>query len=71
MKWLTNHNDTVEVYASDLDCLREGCVVQHREFRYRVVAANGEIVESGEGYIRKADAVTAAVRHHPRVEVES
>ena len=67
MKWLTNHGDTVEIYTGPASCLRENCVVAHLEYRYRVVAANGEIVESGEGYVRRVDAVAAAERHHPRL----
>jgi uncharacterized protein YegP (UPF0339 family) len=59
IKWRTTGGDAVEVYAA----------TAHREYRYRVRAANGEIVEQGsEGYTRKAAAVEAAGRHHPQVE---
>ena len=69
IKWPTNGGDVVEVYATPTRCLRTECTTAHREYRYRVRAANGEIVEQGsEGYTRKAAAVTAAERHHPRVE---
>lgn len=67
-KWRTNHGDTVEVYATAAACLRPECTTAHREYRYRIRAANGEIVEHGEAYSRKADAIEAAGRHHPRVE---
>lgn len=67
-KWTTNHGDTVTVYEVAKPCLREHCAVYHREYRYRVQAANGEIVATGsEGYTRKSAAVTAAERHHPRI----
>jgi hypothetical protein len=69
VKWPTSGGDTVEVYETAITCLRDDCAVYHREYRYRVTAANGEIVEQGsEGYTRKAAAVAAAERHHPRVE---
>jgi hypothetical protein len=38
-------------------------------WHWNVTAANGEIVEWGEAYQRRIDAVTAAERHHPRVEI--
>jgi hypothetical protein len=31
-------------------------------------APNGEIGCQGEGYQRRVDAISAALRHHPRVE---
>jgi len=34
-------------------------------WRYRVVAANGEVVESSEGYFSKWNAKRAARRNHP------
>jgi len=68
-RWTTTGGDTVEVYESPTTCLRDDCDVAHREFRYRVTAANGEIVEQwSEGYTRKGAATQAAERHHPRVE---
>jgi uncharacterized protein YegP (UPF0339 family) len=36
---------------------------------WHVQAPNHEIVEQGEGYVRRIDAVDAALRHHPRVDV--
>lgn len=65
--WTTTHGDTVEVYLSDQP---EG----HTDdaWRYRVRAANNKVVEQGsESYTRRRTAVTAAERHHPRVEVAS
>jgi hypothetical protein len=68
-KWRTTGGDAVEVYEAPAPCLRPECNTAHREYRYRVRAANGEIVEQGsEGYTRKAAAVEAAGRHHPQVE---
>lgn len=67
--WTTTAGDHVEVYRQPLTCYREGCTVQHRAFRYRIQAANGEIVEQGsESYTRRSAAIEAALRHHPRVE---
>ena len=69
IKWQTNHGDTVTVYEAAKSCLRDNCAVLHREYRYRVQAANGEIVATGsEGYTRKTAAIEAAERHHPKVE---
>jgi hypothetical protein len=69
IKWRTTGGDAVEVYATPARCLRTECTTAHREYRYRVRAANGEIVEQGsEGYTRKAAAVEAAGRHHPQVD---
>lgn len=59
-KWLTGHEDTVEVwYAPTLG-----------EYRWRVRARNGEIVGQGEGHPDVDDAVAAAERHHPPVTSE-
>ena len=55
--WQTTGNDRVHVYEDTAG-----------EWRWQVRAANGEIVEQGEGYVRRSDAVTAALRHHPEVE---
>jgi len=61
--WTTTHGDTVEVYVSGQP---EGHT--RDAYRFRVRAANGEIVATGsEGYTRKAIAVEAALRHHPRL----
>jgi hypothetical protein len=58
--WVTGHGDKVEVWhAPTLD-----------EYRWRVRAANGEIVGSGEGHPELSDAVAAAERHHPPVASE-
>jgi hypothetical protein len=62
--WTTNHGDSVEVYSTVV----ESNVGAHLEWRYRVRAANGEIVESGESYTRRSAVYEAAERHHPRVE---
>lgn len=56
--WPTVHGDTVEVYSTGT------------EFRWRVQAANGEIVGQGEGHTRLSSAVDAAERHHPPVDSE-
>ena len=61
-QWLTLHGDTVEVFQ------RRGLTGQR--WLWHVTARNGEIVESGEPYRRRIDAVAAAERHHPRVEAE-
>ena len=69
--WTTQHGDVVEVYRlsrlGHYDC-PESC--PDVTFRWRVRAANNRIVESGEGHTRRAAAVKAAERHHPR-QVES
>lgn len=66
--WAATGGDTVEVYVIPRDCLRYDCDVRHREYRWRVKAANSEVVGSGEGHTRKQAAVEAALRHHPQVE---
>ena len=58
--WSTTHGDRVNVFQ------RLG--LRGTKWRYDVTASNGEIVEWGEAYSRRIDAVTAAERHHPRVE---
>lgn len=56
--WTTVLGDTVEVYETGFGALRE--------FRFRVQAANGEIVATGsEGYTRKSAAAEAARRYFP------
>lgn len=55
--WETTREDVVEVYRAD-----DG-------WRWRVIAPNREITEQGESYRRRIDAVDAAERHHPRVDV--
>ena len=44
----------VEVYQEEFDPKRKS---GERQWRWRVRAANGEIVASGEGYSSRADAV--------------
>lgn len=42
-------------------------------WRYRLVAANGEIIAQSEAYTRKGSARRAVLRNHPevmRIEVE-
>lgn len=59
--WPTSHGDTVEVVSSFRG-------YEATQFRWRVRAANGEIVAQGsESYVRKASAVESAERHHPRL----
>jgi len=68
MRWRTTHGDKVTVYEASCP----HCSTDHLEYRFRVQAANGEIVATGsEGYTRKAAAITAAERHHPRVTEET
>ena len=66
--WLTTGGDRVEVFSRPVlvrSLLRTR--VKGIEWRWHVRAAgNNEIVESGEGYVRRIDAVAAAERHHPR-----
>ena len=69
VEWRTTHGDRVEVYATEV--LHDTSPEWLTTWRYRVRAANNRIVETGsEGYTRRAAAITAALRHHPRVEVE-
>lgn len=66
--WTTNCGDRVEVYATEVG---DGTMQRplSEGFRYRVVARNNRVVETGsEGYYRRAAAVKAAQRHHPVVE---
>jgi uncharacterized protein YegP (UPF0339 family) len=37
--------------------------------RYRLIAANGEVIASSESYSRRADAKRAARRNHPGVRI--
>ena len=60
--WLTTHGDHVEVFS------RLG--IRGKRWHRNVAATNGEILEWGEAYARRIDAVTAAERHHPRTEDE-
>jgi len=56
--WETTGGDVVEVWHED-----------GTGWFWHVVAPNREIVQQGEGYVRRIDAVDAALRHHPRVDV--
>ena len=40
-----------------------------RGWRWRLRAANGEIISTGEAYTRRRDAVRGAKRAHPRVRL--
>jgi hypothetical protein len=57
--WETTGGDVVEVWES------EGLWYWHVE------APNHEVVEQGEAYVHRGDAVDAALRHHPRVDLPS
>lgn len=57
--WITNFGDRVEVFA------RLG--LRGKRWHWNVAASNGEVLEWGEAYSRRIDAVEAAERHHPRV----
>lgn len=57
--WVTTHGDVVTVWEASPD-----------DWRWHVTARNGEVVEHGEGHTREADAVRAALRHHPRVPAD-
>ena len=59
--WTTTHGDEVRVFER----LR---LRKAKRWYWHVTAANAEIVEHGEGYSRRIDAIAAAERHHPRVE---
>lgn len=62
--WMTTHGDTVTVYPT----IRLGDIRDMGKpfgWRWRVRAANGETLESGEEHTRRRDARTAATRHHP------
>jgi hypothetical protein len=61
--WRTTHGDVVSVFTRGRLRTRWHWHVQS--------SRNWEIVEQGEGYSRRIDCVTAALRHHPRVEDES
>ena len=57
--WKLANGDTVEVFRSGT------------QYRWHVQAANGEIVEQGEGHPSLHGAVEAAERHHPAVASEA
>lgn len=54
--WKTTHGDTVEVYEAG-----------NGEYRWRIQAGNGEVVEQGESHPVPWNAIAAAERHHPPV----
>jgi hypothetical protein len=56
--WETTGGDVVELWQAE-----DG------QWRWHVQAPNHEVVEQGEGYVRRIDAVDAALRHHPRIDV--
>jgi hypothetical protein len=58
--WRTTHGDAVFIFQRSL--------LRTRWYWHVRSAGNWEIVEQGEGYSSRRDAVTAAERHHPRVE---
>lgn len=55
--WPTTHGDVVTVWQG-----------YHGKWWWHVTAANHEVGDHGEGHTRKAAAVEAALRHHPRVD---
>ena len=61
--WRTTHGDVVSVFTRGR--------LRARWYWHVQSSNNWEIVEQGEGYSRRIDAVTAAERHHPRVEAWS
>lgn len=66
--WQTNHGDKVVVWRS-LQVHAVGLDVTDVEVWYwHVVARNGRVLEQGEGHTRRREAVTAALRHHSRVD---
>lgn len=58
-EWLTPIGDLVEVY--------EITVSGRDEYRWRVVASNGEKLAQGEGHTTARWATKAALRYHPPV----
>lgn len=58
--WRTNANDEVVVFQ---DVAGEWC------WHVRNLG-NHEVEDRGESHPRKADAIEAALRHHPRIEVD-
>jgi uncharacterized protein YegP (UPF0339 family) len=60
--WLTNHGDHVRVYRSRRR--------RRQRWYWHVASVNGEIVEQGETYVQRIDAIVAAERHHPRIVSE-
>jgi hypothetical protein len=74
--WLTNHGDKVTVWATTrtnwvlIGDGRFGSRNGERvEWRWHVQARNNRILEQGEGHPSKRNAVRAALRHHPRVQL--
>jgi hypothetical protein len=62
LRWTTTHGDVVTIYSRGIGPLRR--------WRWRVRAANGEIVGSGEAHPQIESAVEAARRHHPPLPSE-
>jgi hypothetical protein len=58
--WPTTKGDHVTLFTR--------LTLRGLRWRWHCTAGNGEIVEHGQSYSRRIDAVTAAERHHPRVE---
>ena len=55
--------------------MRKAVIFKDRAFawRYRLLAANGEVIAQSEAYTRKGSARRAILRNHPevmRIEVE-
>lgn len=55
--------------------MRKAIIFRDRAFRwrYRIKAANGEVIAQSEAYTRKGSARRAVLRNHPevmRIEVE-
>lgn len=55
--WYTTHNDYVSVFS-------RGRFKQRWHWHVRA-QGNNEIIEQGESYVRRIDAIDAALRHHP------
>jgi hypothetical protein len=69
--WTTTGGDRVTVFSRTVlsrPLLRRSRVVGTTWHWHVRAAGNNEIVEHGEAYRRRIDAVAAAERHHPRVE---
>jgi hypothetical protein len=56
--WSIRNGFRVEVYARGL----------RQRWKFRVRAANGQIVATSEAYVRRVDAMSTAERLFPRVE---
>ena len=60
--WTTTHGDVVSVFTRGR--------LRTRWYWHVQDSGNWEIVEGGEGYSRRVDAMSAALGLHPRVETE-